>query len=102
MKKYLISLFLIRQSVLIQLSYAAQQDQSLGALAGSAMGPISLFSSFINTSCYLLGGSFIFASLVKYLEHKSSPLMVPISTVVFLIVAGIVLILLPMLEFIIK
>jgi hypothetical protein len=102
MKKYLMSLFVIGQSIFISLSYAVQKDQSLATLAGSIMEPITLFSNLINTACYLLGGSFIFASLIKYLEHKRSPLMVPISTVVFLLIAGIVLIFLPMLEFIIQ
>jgi len=102
MKKHLISLFLIWQGFLNQSCYASKQDQSLATLADSMMEPITLFSGLINTACYLLGGSFIFASLIKYLEHRRSPLMVSISTVIFLLIAGIILILLPMLEFIIK
>lgn len=78
--------------------YAAQQKAGLpgiGNVAQNLMEPVSLMADFIDTACFVLGGSFILASVVKYFEHKRSPLMVPISTVVFLLIVGIVLVCLP-------
>jgi|SRR5579862_6737516 len=71
---------------------------SLGTVANNLMQPVNLFESFLNTACFLLGGSFVFASIIKYLEHRRSPLMVSISTVVFLFIAGFLLVLFPFLH----
>ena|SRR5215208_4216001 len=68
----------------------------IGGVALNLMDPVSIFSGFISTACLLLGGAFIFAGIIKYIEHRRSPLMVPISTVVFLLIAGIALVLLPL------
>ncbi len=77
-------------------SMAAWADSGLGGVAANVMSPVTVMSSFIGSASVLVGASFIFASLVKYIEHRRSPLMVPISTVVFLLIAGIVLLLLPL------
>lgn len=78
----------------------ADSSSSLGNVAQNLMEPVGFFSDFIQTGCLLIGGAFLFASIIKYFEHRRSPLMVPISTVVFLIIAGIILILLPLLSII--
>lgn len=79
-----------------------QGASSLGAVAMNLLSPVTIFSDFVNTGCLVIGGSFIFASIVRYFEHRRSPLMVPISTVIFLLVAGIILILLPFLYLVTK
>lgn len=73
----------------------AKQPSGIGGMAANLMSPVSVLSDFVSSGCLLLGVSFLFASIVKYIEHKRSPLMVPISTVVFFIIAGIVLIAIP-------
>lgn len=67
----------------------------VGLVANNMMEPVSLLSDFVNSACFIIGGSFLFATIIKYIEHRRSPLMVPISTVIFLLIAGIVLVLLP-------
>ena|SRR3990167_3278240 len=71
----------------------------LGGVAQNLMDPVEFFSDFVYTGCIVIGSSFLFASLIKYFEHRRSPLMVPISTVVFLLIAGILLLLLPFLAY---
>lgn len=71
----------------------------VGGVAQNMMDPVGLFSDFIYTGCFVIGGSFLFASIIKYREHRRSPLMVPISTVIFLLVAGLLLLLLPFLAY---
>ncbi len=69
---------------------------SLGGMANNLMTPVSVLSGFLNSACLLVGSFFVFAGIIKYMEHRRSPLMVTISTVVFLFIAGIVLMLLPL------
>lgn len=75
-------------------------DGGIGDVAENLMEPLSLISDFVNTGCFIIGGSFLFASLIKYIDHRRSPLMVPISTVIFLFIAGLALILLPFLAYV--
>lgn len=82
------------------LVFAAEQRVGFGGVAQNLMEPVGFFSDFILSACLLIGGSFIFASIIKYFEHRRSPLMIPLSTVVFLLIAGIILILLPFLSLI--
>ena len=72
----------------------------LGEVAQNMMEPVGLMSDFVYSACLVIGGSFLFASIVKYFEHRRSPLMVPISTVVFLLIAGLLLIAMPFLSLI--
>lgn len=92
------SLIAILLFLLPLLVFAAQHKAGLpgiGNVAQNMMEPVSVMADLIDTACFVLGGSFVLASVVKYFEHKRSPLMVPISTVVFLFIVGIVLIGLP-------
>ena len=67
----------------------------IGGLANSMLEPVGFMSDFIYTACFLIGGSFVFASIIKYIDHRRNPLAVTISTVVFLLIAGLFLIALP-------
>lgn len=80
------------------MAFAESRNTGLGGVALNLMEPVGLFSDFVHTGCILIGGSFLFASIIKYFEHRRSPTMVPISTVIFLLIAGIILILLPFLS----
>lgn len=86
------------------LSIAAHQGSpapvtGLGQVARNLMEPVGLFADFVHSACIIIGAAFLFAAFIKYIEHRRSPLMVPISTVIFLLIAGIVLILLPFLSY---
>lgn len=76
---------------------SAYEPLGLGKVAENLMEPVGLLSDFVNTACFAIGGAFLFTSIVKYIEHRRSPTMIPISTVIFLLIAGILLILLPFL-----
>lgn len=73
---------------------------SLGQVATNLMEPVNVVTSFVHTTCIIIGGAFVFAGIIKYFEHRRSPTMVPISTVFFLLIAGSVLIALPMISYI--
>jgi len=100
MRKILIYMTALLSSFYFQAFAAYQRPTGIGGMANNMMDPVGLFSDFVYTGCIVIGGSFVFASIVKYFEHRRSPLMVPISTVVFLLIAGILLLLLPFLAYI--
>lgn len=77
---------------------APNEGLGFGKVMTNMLSPVSVLSDFINTACFAIGGSFLFASVIKYIEHRRSPLMVPISTVIFLFFMGVLLILLPFLS----
>lgn len=78
-------------------AYYQRSNTGVGQVAVNVLDPVTLFSNFIGTACVVVGAGFLFATIIKYIEHKRSPLMVPISTVVFLLLAGLVLVGLPFL-----
>lgn len=87
---------ILRTMILCFLPVAALAAKNgFGGVAQNMMEPVNLMSDFVNTACFIIGGSFMFASIIKYIEHKRSPLMVSISTVIFLFIGGLVLVLLP-------
>jgi len=93
MNKVVLKLLLIICVAMPMAAWAT--SYGFGALATNMMTPVGIVSDFVNSACIMIGGCFVFASIVKYFEHKRSPLMVTMSTVVFLFIAGIVLLLLP-------
>lgn len=91
--------------IVLQLTYlpaafssVKKRPEGIGKVANTMMDPVTLFSDMVYTGCLVIGASFLFAAIVKYVEHKRSPLMVPMSTVVFLVIAGLVLLILPFLS----
>jgi hypothetical protein len=74
---------------------ALAQPTGIGGVANNLMAPVTFMSDFIYTGCFILGGGFVFASIIKYNEHRRSPLAVTMGTVVFLLIAGLFLLSLP-------
>jgi len=71
------------------------QPTGIGQMADMMMEPVYIFSDFVDIACYIIGGSFMFAAIIKYMEHRVNPLMVPFSSIVYLIMTGGALLLLP-------
>ncbi len=76
-------------------AYTPYQPQGVGKVADNLMQPVAFASQFIYTACLVIGASFLFACIVKYVEHRRNPLVAPMSTVVFLFIAGLFLMALP-------
>lgn len=89
-------------SILPALVFAESNKDELGAgkVARTMLEPLGVMSDFINTLCFVIGGSFLFASIIKYIEYRRSPLMVPFSTVFYLFLIGLILVLLPFISMI--
>lgn len=85
-------LALILMSLVSHLAFAMV---SLGTIADNITEPIEIVSGFVSIGCLIVGVACMFAALVKYFEHCKSPLAVPISTVIWLVLIGIALLALP-------
>lgn len=74
---------------------AREKSSGFGLVAKNMMEPVGIMNDFVNSACFVMGIAFLFAALIKYIEHRRSPMMIPISTVIFLAIAGILLVLMP-------
>lgn len=68
---------------------------SFGLMAQNITDPLNIAAGFIAVACLIIGAACLFAALVKYFEHRRSPLFVPISTVIWLVIIGLLLLILP-------
>lgn len=74
---------------------AAPANVGLGGMASGLMEPVGLATNFLHGGCYIIGSAFLFASFVRYRQHRQSPTHVTLSTVFFFLIAGLVLIAIP-------
>lgn len=74
----------------------SESPTGFGGVATNLMEPVIVLSDFVSSTAIIIGAIFIFSSFLKYLQYRVNPLAVPISTVVFLLICGIVLVLLPL------
>lgn len=81
--------------VIIPIKVAAH-IAGIGSVADNMLEPISILTDFVTTAALLIGAMFFFVAFVKYMQHRKNPLAVPINNVVFLVIFGILLIILPL------
>ena len=73
----------------------ADLHSGIGGVASNLMEPVSVLTDFITSASLIIGTTFLFASLIKYMEYRVNPLAVPISNVIFLLICGVLLLCLP-------
>ena len=76
----------------------AQEITGIGDFAGQLMEPAHVLSGFIGVASLLIGIGCLFAAFLRYTQHRINPIMSPWSTIILLIVIGIVLLFLPFLH----
>jgi intracellular multiplication protein IcmD len=67
----------------------------LGGVATNLLDPVNMFANFIGSGSIVVGIAFLLASFVKYNQHKRNEMAAPMSTVVFLLIMGLVLLAIP-------
>jgi hypothetical protein len=58
-------------------------------------GPLSIIHSFMDASCYIVGGILLINSYSRYRRYKISPTEIPISTVVIYFLLALIVLSLP-------
>jgi hypothetical protein len=89
--------FIFTLLILPALSWAVYKPHGVGAgkVAENLMEPVSILANFIGSMSIVVGISCLFACFLKYMQHRVNPLVAPISTVIMLLIMGIVLLCLP-------
>jgi hypothetical protein len=95
MKRIILILVLF---VLPTLAFAEYRVHGIGAgkVADNLMEPVSILANFIGSMSIVIGISCLLAGFLKYMQHRVNPLVAPISTVVVLVIMGIVLLCIPL------
>lgn len=77
---------------------AIAEQAGLGVVADNLMTPVSIVSNFMYSASLVIGITALFASFLKYMQHRVNPLAHPMGTVVLLLLLGVVLICLPLIS----
>ncbi len=89
MKKFLFCCFLSPTIVF------AAHSPGIGEIAENMLEPINIVSDFVGSASLIVGICALLAAFLKYMQHRVNPLVAPMSTIVVLVIIGIVLICLP-------
>lgn len=76
----------------------ASTTPSFGEFATQLSEPVGILGDFMSTGSIVLGIMSFFAAFLRYLQYRVNPLSSPLSTVVTLIILGILFICLPFLH----
>jgi hypothetical protein len=92
---YALLIFLLESSQAFCQTYvaspAAKSGTNLGTVADNLSQTSDLFKAVLDAVFYVIGFVFVFGSLIRYHEHRKNPSQTPISRVVFLLIAGLVI-----------
>lgn len=76
----------------IALAAFGQQPQGgLGDMASSMMGSTNFVRDTVGLGSLVVGGTFLFASFIRYKQYRINRLAAPLSTVITLFILGILL-----------
>ena len=89
-------LLIVRLILLLLPSVGFAEPSGLGEVANNLLEPVSILSDFVGSASIIIGASFVFASFIRYMQHRVNPLAFPISTIVILFILGVLLMLVPM------
>jgi hypothetical protein len=96
MYRYVVTIFLtLWVTRPVYAYYESNRPVGAGAVANNLMSPVTFGVNFVGSIAISLGICFLFAALIKYIRHRENPLAYPISTVIILIIMGLLLIALP-------
>lgn len=91
MKIFLLLCYLLIPSIAL-----ASHATNLGDVAENLMQPVTMLAEFIYAACIIVGACALMGSFLRYMQYRVNPHATPISTVILLLIIGIVLICLPL------
>lgn len=77
------------------LTVLSSHAQGIGEYAGELIEPVHILSNFISSGSLIVGAMLLVAALMRFLQYRVNPLASPLSTVIMLLVLGIMLVALP-------
>jgi hypothetical protein len=94
--RFLIASFLFAGSRFV----GAAPNIGVGEFANEMVEPIGLVASLITTGSIMIGIGCLFGAFLRYSQYRINPLAAPIGSVILLVVLGLVLLALPMLNWV--
>ena len=88
--RYFLTLLLI-----IFVTSAFAQDESLGELSEQVLVPIGYLSNIFNYVCWIVGTALVLSGVIQYKGHRKNPVQVRLSRVIVFWILGLFLIALP-------
>lgn len=79
---------------------SAANQKGVGEFANEMVAPVGLIASFITAASIMIGVGCIFGAFLRYSQFRINPLAAPIGSVILLLVLGLVLLALPMLNWV--
>jgi RsiW-degrading membrane proteinase PrsW (M82 family) len=67
------------------------QSASLGTVASHLTDATDVFTGVFSAMFYVIGIAMVAASVMRYRDYRQNPLQTPISRVVFLLLAGLII-----------
>lgn len=71
-------------------------NYGIGQVASNLLVPVTVASSFLSGASIVIGVISLFSAFLRYMQHRINPLAQPISTVILLLLLGVILLLLPL------
>lgn len=99
---HLLKIFLVFSIPQLVFATAKKQDMALGDVASSIIGPVGILNNFIGSASIVIGLACLFGSFFRYMQYRVNPLASPLSSVILLLVLGLVLLGLPFIYLIIE
>lgn len=98
MKTYILRFLIVSFIFSIMGVVVAAPQQGVGQFANEMVEPVGLVGKFITTASIMIGVGCLFGSFLRYSQYRVNPLAAPISSVIILLVLGLVSLALPMLN----
>ncbi len=86
---------LISSSAWAQVTVSHRNNADLGTVASGLTGATDVFTGIFSAIFYVIGIAMVTASIMRYRDYRQNPLQTPISRVIFLLMAGIIIGLFP-------
>ena len=89
----MLRLFLMGLMVLSNVAFS----QGIGDYATELLEPVNVLSDFIGSGAIIIGIACLFGAFIRYGQYRINPLAAPLSSVITLLILGLLLIGLPFL-----
>ena len=77
------------------LAISSDEITGIGKMAENILLPINIVSDFLCTASIIVGCCALFGAAMKYLQYRVNPLIAPLSTIIILLIVGVMLLCLP-------
>jgi hypothetical protein len=74
-------------------------NHSFGEVASNIYEPVSIIIQLVRAVSFISGGGLILGGLIKYIDYRRNPIAVRLSTVTFMFIFGVSLILIGFIPF---